>query len=98
MVGLAGDTIEVRNGTLYVNDQPQEEPYLNKEQPSESSYGPRKVPERHVFVMGDNRGNSGDSRIFGPVALRQVRGEAFMRFWPLDKIGPLDSGSPQPSQ
>jgi signal peptidase I len=98
VVGVAGDTIQVKDGTLYVNDEPQEEPYLNKESPPEGSFGPTKVPRRHVFVMGDNRGNSGDSRIFGPVALGHVRGKALIRFWPIDKIGPLDSRSPKPSQ
>ena len=98
VVGVAGDTIRVWNGTLYVNDEPQEEPYLNKESPPEGSFGPTKVPRRHVFVMGDNRGNSGDSRVFGPVPVRNVRGEALVRFWPINKIGPLNSGNPRPQQ
>jgi signal peptidase I len=98
VVGVAGDTIQVRDGTLYVNGEPQEEPYLNKERPSQSFYGPEKVPRRHVFVMGDNRGNSGDSRIFGPVPVTNVRGEALVRFWPVTEFGPLNSGDPQSQQ
>jgi signal peptidase I len=89
VVGVAGDVIQVRNGSLLVNDEPQEEPYLNDELPSYDSYGPTTVPQGHVFVMGDNRANSGDSRIFGPVPLDNVKGEAFLRFWPIPQIGPL---------
>jgi signal peptidase I len=94
VVGVAGDEIQVQNGTLYVNGEPQEEPYLNKEpRPSGSSYGPITVPSGRIFVMGDNRDNSGDSRIFGPVPLKNVQGEAFLRFWPLRALGPLNSGN-----
>ena len=89
VVGVAGDEIQVRNGDLYVNGEAQEEPYLNEEIPSAASYGPTVVPEGHVFVMGDNRGNSADSRVFGPLPLENLKGAAFMRFWPVSKIGPL---------
>ncbi len=95
VVGVAGDEIQVQGGTLYVNGEPQDEPYLNKEpRPSRTSYGPTKVWLGHIFVMGDNRDNSGDSRIFGPVPLENVRGEAFLRFWPVSEIGSLNSGTP----
>ncbi len=95
VVGVAGDEIQVQGGTLYVNGEPQDEPYLNKEpRPSRTSYGPTKVWPGHIFVMGDNRDNSGDSRIFGPVPLENVRGEAFLRFWPVSEIGSLNSGTP----
>ncbi len=91
VVGVAGDEIQVQNGTLYVNDEAQEEPYLNRRQgPSSSSFGPTTVPRGRIFMMGDNRDNSGDSRIFGPVPLENVRGEAFLRFWPVSKLGPLE--------
>jgi signal peptidase I len=89
VVGVAGDEIQVRDGVLYVNDEAQEEPYLNEEVPFKGSYGPTVVPKGHIFVMGDNRGNSADSRVFGPLPLSNLKGEAFMRFWPLNKIGTL---------
>ncbi|HZC19342.1 MAG TPA: signal peptidase I, partial [Rubrobacteraceae bacterium] len=90
VVGLEGDTIQVNDNTLYVNGEPQKEPYLNAELPSKGSYGPTEVPRGQIFVMGDNRGNSSDSRVFGPVPLQNVRGEAFIRFWPVTKLGPLN--------
>ena len=76
-------------GVLFVNGEAQNEPYLNQELPFRGSYGPTEVPEGHIFVMGDNRGNSADSRVFGPLPLENVKGEAFVRFWPISKIGSL---------
>ncbi|MDQ3966171.1 MAG: signal peptidase I [Actinomycetota bacterium] len=89
VVGVTGDEIRVQDGALLVNGEPQEEPYLNEESPSRDFYGPVTVPEGHVFLMGDNRGNSSDSRVFGPVPLENLKGEAFFRFWPISKIEPL---------
>src|ERR687898_1523607 len=89
VVGVAGDEIEVRNGTLLVNGEDREEPYLNRNSPFNDSYGPSEVPEGHVFVMGDNRANSADSRVFGPLPIENIEGEAFLRFWPVPKIGSL---------
>lgn len=89
VVGVPGDTVEVRDGTLYVNGQPQPDTQVNREFPDRSYYGPKTVPEGQVFVMGDNRANSRDSRFFGPVPYENIEGEAFLLFWPLDRIGPL---------
>jgi signal peptidase I len=89
VVGLAGDEIQVQGGVLYVNGEAQKEPYLNQDEPFRGSYGPTEVPEGHIFVMGDNRGNSADSRVFGPLPLENLQGEAVVRFWPLSKIGAL---------
>src|SRR5215210_4524098 len=86
VVGVAGDEVEVRNGTLLVNGEDREEPYLNRNLPFNDSYGPTEVPEGHVFVMGDNRANSADSRVFGPLPIENIEGEAFVRFWPVPKI------------
>jgi signal peptidase I len=89
VVGVPGDEIAVRGGTLFVNGEPQKEPYVNKKFPDRSFYAPTTVPKDHVFAMGDNRANSQDSRIFGPVPEKNIEGEAFLRFWPPDRIGGL---------
>ena len=79
----------MRNGTLLVNGKEQEEPYLNRGLPFNGSYGPIEVSEGEVFVMGDNRANSADSRVFGPLPVENIEGEAFMRFWPVSEIRSL---------
>ena len=89
VVGVPGDEISVRGGRLFVNGEPQKEPYVNKNYPDRSFYAPTTVPKDHVFAMGDNRANSQDSRIFGPVPEENIEGEAFLRFWPPDRIGGL---------
>ena len=89
VVGVPGDEIEVRSGTLLVNGEPQNEPYLNREIPDDSFFGPSRLSEGEVFVMGDNRANSADSRVFGPLPVENIEGEAFMRFWPPTRIGAL---------
>lgn len=89
VVGLPGDRIAVRNGRLFVNGEPQKEPYTNKRLPDRSFFAQTTVPKDHVFVMGDNRANSADSRVFGPLPEENIEGEAFLRFWPPDRIGLL---------
>ena len=89
VVGVPGDEIAVRGGKLFVNGEPQKEPYVNKKYPDKSFYAPTTVPKDHVFAMGDNRANSQDSRVFGPVPEKNIEGEAFLRFWPPDRIGGL---------
>jgi signal peptidase I len=89
VVALPGDKVAVRKGMLRVNGEPQEESYVNPQFPDKSSYGSTKVPKGEVFVMGDNRANSRDSRFFGPVPYENIEGEAFMRFWPPTHIGLL---------
>ena len=89
IVALPGDEIEVGNGVLLMNGEEQREPYLNREMSFADSYRPTEVPEGHVFVMGDNRATSADSRVFGPLPIENIEGEAFMRFWPPLRIGSL---------
>jgi len=89
VVGVPGDKIAVRGGKLFMNGKPQKEPYTNKKLPDRSFYAKTTVPKNHVFVMGDNRANSADSRVFGALPEKNIEGEAFLRFWPPDRIGLL---------
>ena len=89
IVGVPGDEVTVRNGVLFVNEERWEEPYVNSQSLDNSSFGSMTVPEGKVFVMGDNRANSRDSRFFGPIPIEDVEGEAFVVFWPPSHIGLL---------
>lgn len=89
VVGLPGDSVAVRNGNLFVNGERQNESYLNQQFPDQSFFPRTTVPENHVFVMGDNRANSRDSRFIGPIPEENIEGEAFLRFWPPGRIGLL---------
>jgi signal peptidase I len=84
IVALAGDRVAVSDGRLYVNGVAQEEPYL-LEQDMKGDMPETLVPEGHVFVMGDNRNNSGDSRMFGPVTRESLIGSAFGVYWPISR-------------
>ncbi len=85
IIGLPGETLEIRNGVVYINGQPLDEPYVNGR--PRGSYPPLLIPEGYVFVMGDNRNNSNDSRAFGPVPIENIVGHAWMRYWPPDDFG-----------
>ena len=89
VIGLPGDRVEVRGGTVYINGERLKDPYVNKQFPDTSSFGPRTVPENSYFMMGDNRANSQDSRFFGPVPEDNLVGEAFLRFWPPGRLSTL---------
>ncbi len=86
VVGLEGDQIEIKEGKLYVNGKAQLEPYLTA--PMLGSYGPEIVPAGRVFVMGDNRNFSMDSRDpqVGMVTLDSIKGEAIVVYWPLKTL------------
>ena len=89
VVGVPGDEVAVRGGKLFVNDERQRESYVNKKMPDRSFAAPTTVPQNHIFVMGDNRANSQDSRVFGPVPKENIEGEAFLLFWPPGRVGLL---------
>jgi signal peptidase I len=85
VVGLPGESIEVSSGRVYIDGKPLDEPWTVN--PGGGSYGPHTIPPLHVFVMGDNRGASNDSRNFGPVAIEHVVGHAWFSYWPLEYVG-----------
>jgi signal peptidase I len=96
VIGLGGDEIEIRDGQVYVNGTALDEPYVYREsdgtpQPTTASLDQARwsVPEGQLFLMGDHRTSSADSRAFGPVALEQVIGRAWLRYWPFDTFGVL---------
>lgn len=88
VVAIGGDTIEIRNNRVFVNSNPVDEPYL-RESVRMSAFGPEEIPTGHVFVMGDNRNQSEDSRRFGPIPESDIIGRAFIRVWPPSRWGGL---------
>jgi len=82
-VGLPGDTVAVRDGVLYVNGTRVVEQYVNYGLNESNYFGPVRVPGDHVFVMGDHRENSRDSREFGPVRRGDLIGRVALRVWPV---------------
>lgn len=87
VIGLPGETVELRNGKLFVDGAQISEPYL-RGPPDTRDYGPVEVPEGKLFVLGDNRLNSNDSRYgLGFVPRDRVVGEAFIIIWPPSRIG-----------
>ncbi|MGH2698573.1 MAG: signal peptidase I [Actinomycetota bacterium] len=88
VMAVGGDIIEGRNGVVYVNHEPVDEPYLPRGVVT-TDFRPQRVPDGQIFVLGDNRGSSDDSRNFGPVPDDEVVGRAFISIWPTDDFGTL---------
>ena len=84
VVAVAGETVEVRGGHTFINGQPVDEPWVRDF--GGPGYGPQLVPEDHVFVLGDNRPVSRDSRAIGPVPIDWVRGRVVLVYWPPDQV------------
>lgn len=101
VIGLPGDTIQYKNDLLYVNGKPIQEPYLEPYKKKlgsghltwdfslQSLHLGNKVPPGKLFVMGDNRQNSVDSRSFGFVDESKIVGKVDLRYWPLNEFGPI---------
>ncbi|WP_017297002.1 signal peptidase I [Nodosilinea nodulosa] len=88
LMGLPGDVIEVKNGQLFVNGEPQKEPYIAAK--PDYQYGPVTVPPDSYLVLGDNRNKSFDSHYWGFVPKDHLIGRAVFRFWPPSRLGELN--------
>jgi signal peptidase I len=84
VIGLPNDSVEISNGSVYVNDEPIDEPYIAAPPNYQSNTD---VPENSLFVLGDNRNNSSDSHNWGAVPMEFVIGKALVVYWPPDKWG-----------
>jgi signal peptidase I len=93
VVGLPGETIEIRSGRLFVNGNELPEPYVPANYFDGATYPPRTIPPNEYFVMGDHRDSSNDSRVFGPVPRHFIYGKAVFAYWPMDHFGSLTSAS-----
>lgn len=91
VIAVYGDIIDIKDGQLYVNGKLQEEEYIQgSTNPGSSLKFPIEVPEGKVFVLGDNRENSLDSRDLGFIDITQIKGKAIFRVFPVGKVGKLD--------
>ncbi len=91
IVGLPGETIQIRHGLVYVNGNRVPEPYVPSQYEDPSDFGPIQVPSGSYFVLGDRRNGSNDSRFFGTVARRLIEGRAAFAYWPIDHFGLLST-------
>jgi signal peptidase I len=89
VVGVGGDTVAIEDGVLHVNRRAVREPYVDHRTIDSVYFGPVIVPAGDVFVMGDRRADSRDSRDFGPVARGEIVGRVDARIWPLQDAGAL---------
>jgi signal peptidase I len=90
VIATEGQTVEVKQGAVHVDGRKLDEPYRKDMDPM-PDYGPTVVGEDKVFVMGDNRSNSEDSRVFGPIPKSTIVGKAFVLIWPLNRFRWLGS-------
>jgi len=93
VVGLPGETIEIRMGHVYINGQELADQYVPSGYLDGSNSAPRKISADGYFVMGDHRDSSNDSRVFGSVPRQYIYGKAVFAYWPVDHFGSLTSTS-----
>jgi signal peptidase I len=86
IIGLPGEKISGHNGEVWIGDRPLEESYVNPACHGTTDFEPLTVPSGRYFVMGDNRCNSSDSRVFGPIPRSSIIGRAFLIIWPVGRI------------
>lgn len=88
VVALPGESVEGKDGRIFIDGKALSEAYLPKNTTT-STFGPERIAADHIWVMGDNRANSSDSRVFGSIPTSSVVGRAFIRVWPLNALGLL---------
>lgn len=88
IVALPGEIVEIRNNRVYVNERELKEPYLRLAWHDERP--PERVPDHMVYVLGDNRNNSNDSRMWGELPIDSIQAKAWFRYWPPQRIGPIE--------
>ena len=87
IIGLPGETVEYRSGILYINGNQIDDPFASKTKDFKlSNLGIDVIPEGYYFVMGDNRNNSSDSRIIGPISKDSIEGVTTFSLWPIGFI------------
>jgi len=84
VVALAGETVKVQSGQVFIDGEPLDEPWATQQ--GGPSYPSTPIPPLHIFVLGDNRPSSRDSRAFGPVSVEQLIGHAWLIYWPLNQF------------
>jgi signal peptidase I len=91
VVAVGGDRIKVIDGRVYLNGKRRKEPFIRPDSQCDICNEPReiKIPKGYFFMMGDNRGESADSREWGPIPKKWMIGKAFMTYWPPGRIGTL---------
>lgn len=91
VIGVAGDHIKIEDGKVYLNGEELQEDYLNENiETKGGNYLDIVVPEGYVYVLGDNREHSTDSRMFGCIPINKIESRVAFRFWPLSKFGKVD--------
>jgi len=93
VVGLPGETVEIRAGNVYVNGRELPDQFVPSGYLDGSNYPARRIPQGEYFVMGDHRDSSNDSRVFGSVPRSYIYGKAVFAYWPVDHFGSLTPSS-----
>ena len=90
VLGIPGDELEIRDGTVYINGSEISEPYLESDFRDHKSFQKVVIPPGQYFVLGDHRNSSNDSRSWGFVAQPLIYGKAVFSYWPFSRFGPLE--------